>query len=175
MPDDALDPFLEAADVAPDHVGPAELGALGALVTTGSLEEFILHPIRMPGLMNDQERPPDYFEIHDREWWIDARRAAARDYLLTLLVAAAVDEALGLDQTLWWITKVLPAILSVEAAAVDGKGVHLTVRRRHLARLPPELADDINPQDFAEFAAALAGASDVVRLPAGGTLTFTNG
>jgi hypothetical protein len=175
MPDDPLDPFLEAEGVKPEHVGPDELGALGARVTTGSVEEFILHSTRMPGLMNDQELPPDYFQIHDREWWIDARRPAARDYLITLIAAAAVGDALGLDHTLWWITKVLPVTLTVEGAAVDENGVRLTVHRRPAPELPPDLADDINPQDFADFAVALAGAAEVVPLPAGGTVIFTTG
>jgi len=74
MPDDPLEPFLADASIDPGHIGPDELGALSKRVTRNSPEEFILHPTRMPGLIDDQERPPDYFEIHDREWWIDARR-----------------------------------------------------------------------------------------------------
>ncbi len=175
MPDDPLDPFLEAVGIEPDHVGPDDLGVLGAQVTTGSHEEFILHPTRMSGLINDQERPPDYFEIHDREWWIDARQPAARYYLISLIAAAAVGDALGLDHTLSWIFRVLPVTLTVEDATIDENGVRLTVRRRPAPELPPELADDVNPQDFADFTAALTGAAMVVPLSAGGTVTFTDG
>lgn len=174
MPADPLDPFLEAAGIEPEHVGPAELSTLSARLTTGWREEFILHPTRMPGLMDDQERPPDYFEIHDREWWIDARRPAARDYLITLIAAAAVGDALGLGYTLWWITKVFPATVTVEGAAVDEKEVRLTLRRRRAPELPADLAEDVNSQDFADFVATLAGAAHVVPLPAGGKVIFTD-
>jgi hypothetical protein len=174
MPDDPLNPFLEAAGIEPGHVGPNELAALGTRVTTGSLEEFILHPARMSGLIDDQERPPDYFEIHDREWWIDARRPAARAYLITLIAAAAVGDALALGYTLWWIIKVLPATVTVERAVVDENAVRLTLCRRRAPELPADLAEDINPQDFAEFVDALTGAAQVVPLPVGGTMTFTD-
>ena len=175
MSDDLLGPILRATGIENDRVGPEELGRLGAKITTGSLEEFILHPTRVPGLINDQERPPDYFEIHDREWWIDARQPAARGYLLTLVAAAAVGEALGLDHTLWWITKVLPATLTIDDAGIDGTGVRLVVRRRKVPELPAELADDVHPQDFADFVAALSRAATVVSLPDGGAVTFIDG
>lgn len=174
MPDDPLEPFLTDAGIDPGHVGPDEFGALSKRVTRNSPEEFILHPTRMPGFMDDQERPPDYFEIHDREWWIDARRPAAREYLLTLVAAAAVADALGLDHTLWWITKVVPATLTVRDAIVDETGMHLTISRRPAPDLPADLADDINPEDFVDFVATLSGATNVMPLPAGGTLTFTD-
>lgn len=173
MPDDPLEPFLADASIDPRHVGPDELGALSKRVTRNSPEEFILHPTRMPGFIDDQERPPDYFEIHDREWWIDARRPAARDYLLSLIAAAAVADALGLDHTLWWMARVLPVTLTVQHATVDETGVHLTVGRRTAPGLPADLSDDINLEDFADFAAALSGAANVVPLPVGGTITFT--
>jgi hypothetical protein len=77
--------------------------------------DYLLHPTRMPSLMNDQGRPPDYFEIHDREWWIDARRPAVPEYLINLITAAALREALGPDHTLWLITKALPVTLDRRA------------------------------------------------------------
>jgi hypothetical protein len=175
MPDDPLAPFLKDVGIAPDHVGPDELRALSLRVTMNSPEEMILIPPRMPGFWSDEERPPGYFEIHDREWWIDARQPPARDYLLTLIAAAAVGDALGLQHTLWWITKVLPATMTVQAATVDETGIHLTVGRHAAPRLPARLADDINPQDFDDFIAALGGAATVMPLSAGGTVTFTNG
>ena len=173
MPDDPLEPFLADEGIDPAHVGPDALAALGKRVTRSSPEEFILHPTRVPGFMDDQERPPDYFEIHDREWWIDARQPAARDYLLNLIAAAAVADALGLDHTLWWIARVLPATLTVREAGLNEDGVRLTVGRRPAPGLPADLADDINPRDFADFVAALNAAANVMPLPAGGTITFT--
>jgi hypothetical protein len=175
VPDDPIERVLKNAGIDPEHVGPEELKALSRRVTTNSLEEFILHPTRMSGLMDDQERPPDYFEIHDREWWIDARLPAAREYLMTLLSAAAVGDALGLDHTLWWITKVLPATLTVLEATMDETAVRLTFGRKPAPALPPDLAEDINSHDFADFVAALSAAAPVVPLPASGTLTFVDG
>lgn len=173
MPDDPLEPFLADASIDPGHVGPDELGLLSKRVTRNSPEEFILHPTRVPGFIDDQERPPDYFEIHDREWWINARRPAARDYLLRLIAAAAVADALSLNHTLWWLARVLPVTLTVQHATVNETGVYLTIGRRAAPVLSADLADDINPEDFADFAAALNGAANVVPLPVGGTITFS--
>jgi hypothetical protein len=172
MPDDPLEPFLKDADINPEQVGPDALRALSTRVTTNPPEEMILIPPRMPGFWSDEERPPDYFEIHDRDWRIDARQPAARDYLITLIAAAAVGDALRLGYTLWWLTKVLPVTMTVQGASVDEEGVHLTIGRQRAPHLPERLSDDINQQDFADFAAALREAATVVPLPAGGTLTF---
>lgn len=175
MPDDPLEAFLKDAGIAPDHVGPDELRVLSARVTTNAPEEMILIPPRMPGFWSEDERPPGYFEIHDREWWIDARQTPAREYLITLIAAAAVGDALGLEHTLWWITKVLPATMTVHGAIADETGVHLTIARHPAPRLPARLTDDINPQDFADFVAALSEAAKVVPLPVGGTVTLIEG
>ena len=175
MPDDPLAAFLTATGAADEHVGPEQIRALGARVTSHALEGFMLYPVIASGLMDDQQRPPDFFEIHDREWWIDARRPAARDYLTALIVAAAVSDALELDYTLWWLTKVVPTTLTIEAATVDKEGVRLTIRRQRSPELPPDLASEIHPQDFTDFVMALAEAADVVPLPAGGILTFVDG
>jgi hypothetical protein len=174
MPADPLEPFLKDAGVHADHVGPDGLGALGKRVTDDP-EAFILHFTRAASATSDRELPPGYFEIHDREWWVDARGSDARGHLLTLIAAAAVGEALGLDYSLSWISTVLPATLTVLGTAVDETGVRLALGRRPTPQIPAELADDINPQDFADFVAALREAAEVVPLPAGGTLTFTDG
>jgi hypothetical protein len=173
MPDDPLKPLLDAASIDPAHLGPEEMGLLGAQVTT-SLDQFILHSTRAPGLMSDQEHPPEYFWIHNRDWRIDARHPQAREFLTTLIAAAAVGDALGLDHSLQWLTTVLPTTLTVTKTSVDGNGVHLTVRRTHLPELPPDLAQDINLQDFVDFTSALANAAVAVPLPAGGTVTFAD-
>jgi hypothetical protein len=174
MSDDPLNPLLDADHIAVEHVGPESLASMAGRVTTHPPHEFILAGARMPGLWDEQDRPSDYLEIHDRDWWIDARPAANRDYLATLLAAAAIADALRLDHTLWWLTTVLPALATLESITVDEGGVHLTMYRRLTAELPRDLAEDIHPQDFADFAEVLAGASTVVPLPAGGTLTFVD-
>jgi hypothetical protein len=175
MPDDPLAALLAAAGAAPEHVGPEEIRALGALVASRSFEDFIMYPAHAPGLLNDQDRPYDFFEIHDREWWIDARPPAARDYLTLLIAAAAVSDALVLDYTLLWLTKVLPAVLTVENVTVHADGVRLTLRVRSSPQLSADLSDDVHPQDFADFTAALHSAANVMPLPAGGTVTFIQG
>jgi hypothetical protein len=173
VPDDALEPLLDTAGIDPAHVGPEEMIRLGAQVT-GSVDDFILYATRAPGLMSDQERPPEYFEIHDREWWINARVPAAREFLITLVAAAAIGDALRLDHTVRWLTKVLPATLTVTGVTAAGGKVHFTIARQHAPRLPPELADDIHPHDFTAFTAALADAAETVRLSSGGTVTFVD-
>ena len=89
MSDDPLKPLLDAVGIDEAHVGPAEMNTLAKRITAAS-EAFILFPTLAPGLADDQQRPPDYFEIHDREWWIDARGPAGREYLTTLITAAAI-------------------------------------------------------------------------------------
>jgi hypothetical protein len=67
-------------------------------------------------------------------------------------------------------------LCSCEYAKVsDENETRLTVRRRPAPELPSELADEVNPQNFADFTAALAGAAKVVPLTAGGAVTFTDG
>lgn len=171
MSDDPLKPLLDAVGIDEAHVGPAEMNTLAKRITAAS-EAFILFPTLAPGLADDQQRPPDYFEIHDREWWIDARGPAGREYLTTLITAAAISDAFGLDHTLTWLAAVLPTMVTVTDARVDEHGTHLTLRRQHAPALPAELADEIHPQDFADLAEALANVAGEVPLPAGGTLTF---
>lgn len=174
MPDDDLAAVFESAGVDPTRLGPEELARLAAKITMASSTEMMLLPPRAAGLYDAQDRPPNFLEIHDREWWLDASELDGRQYLRNLLAAAAIADALGLYHTITWVSTVLPATATVEAVTVTDRGMHFTVARIPSPELPPELADEINPQDFAEFVAALADAGPVVPLPAGGRVSFTN-
>ncbi|GAB3864462.1 hypothetical protein GCM10029963_74910 [Micromonospora andamanensis] len=174
MPDDDLSAIFESAGVDATHLGPEELSRLAARITTDPGPELILLPPRVAGLFDLQDRPPDFLEIHDREWWLDATDRRGRQYLRNLLAATAIADTLGLYHTLTWLSAVLSATATVEAVTVDDRGVHFTVARIPSPELPAELADDINPQDFAEFVAILANAGPVVPLPVGGTVSFTD-
>jgi hypothetical protein len=173
MPEDDLDAVFKAAGVDPAHLGPAELAKLVGKATSPAIG-MILQPPRAAGLFDAGERPPGFLEIHDREWWLDATAPGGRQYLRNVLAAAAIADALDLYHTLTWVTTVLPATATVEAVTADDQGVHFLLRCIPAPVLPPELEDDINPQDFAEFADALAAAGPAVPLPAGGTLIFTD-
>ncbi|GAA0450434.1 hypothetical protein Ade02nite_59600 [Paractinoplanes deccanensis] len=171
MPDDDLDAVFEVAGVDPRHLGPGELGRLTGRDDTA---EFMLVPSLMPGLAEDQQRSPGFLEIHDREWWIDASGPAGKDYLRTLLTADAIAEALGLFATLSWIAAVLPAVATVEAITFEDQRLHVAVRLKPSPTMPEHLAEDINPQDFGEFADALAAAAagKAVTASSGVTVTF---
>ncbi|MEU8816701.1 hypothetical protein [Actinoplanes sp. NPDC048796] len=173
MPDDDLDAVFRSAGVDPAHLGPEELARLAGQAAS-PVAGLILHPPRVAGLFDAENRPPDFLEIHDREWWLDATDPDGRRYLRTVLAAAAITDALGLFHTLTWVTTVLPATVTVEAVTADDRGVHFVLRRLPAPGLPPELADDINRQDFDEFAATLAGADPTVPLSTGGTVTFAD-
>jgi hypothetical protein len=174
MPTDPLEPLLEGDDIDPSRIGRAELAAIHGRVSTTPADEFLWASARAPGLSWDgPDRPEGFFEIHNRRWWINATLPHNRQYLLTLVAAAAIIDALRLDLGIGWVAQVLPTVLSVESIRIDESGLHLTVRRDAAPALPDDLAEDINPQDFADFVGAVGTTAPAVPLPAGGTVTFT--
>jgi hypothetical protein len=173
MPNDVLTQLLAVGGADLAHLGPEELADVARRLTLAPPDEFVLAAARAPGLdWQGAQGPADYFQIHDRDWWIDASHQGNRDRLGLLVVAAALVDALRLPSTLEWTAALLPALVSVESATADAAGVHLTLRRRPGAVLPAELADEVHPQDFADLAKAVAEAGSTMALPAGGTLTF---
>jgi hypothetical protein len=176
MPTDPLDPILEKADVTSSRIQRAELEAISRCVGTVPAEEFIEAATLAPGLAWDdgQTRPAGYLEIHNRHWWIDVTDAGNRRYLLTAITAAVLVDALCLKFSTSWVTRVLPAVLVVRSASRDNTGLHLDlVRRAAVPPLPPHLADTVNPDDYAEFAAAVEDAAAVLPIRVGGTVRFT--
>jgi hypothetical protein len=176
MPADPLDPILDKADVTSSRIERPELEAISRSVSTRHPAEFFEAVTLAPGLSwNDgQSRPEGYLEIHNRHWWIDVTDAGNRSYLLTAVTAAVLADVLKLHVSTLWVTRVLPELVLVRSVHRDDAGLHLDlVRLAARPRLPPHLADIVNPDDFAEFAAAVEGAAPVLPLPAGGTVTFT--
>lgn len=175
MPADQLEPILEKADVTSSRIERPELEAISRCVSTGDPAEFLEAVTVAPGLSwNDgQDRPPGYLEIHDRHWWIDVTDAGNRRYLLTVITATVLADVLKLDVSIVWITRVLPELLVLRSVRRDDAGLHLHLERLATKpQLPPHLADIVNPRDFAEFAAAVAGAATILPVPAGGTVTI---
>lgn len=176
MTPDPLDPLLARSGSAPSHLGRAELAALHQQVSTEPADEFILASTYAPGLSWDdgKERPPGFFEIHDRHWWVDATRPGGREYLTRLVAGTAIIEALRLSLSIRWVVQVFAAALTIESITVDDAGVRLAVHRYNEPILPAELTDEIHPDDFAEFVEAVTAAPPEIPLPAGGTIVFTN-
>jgi hypothetical protein len=176
MPTDPLDPILGSAGVTRSRLQRAELEAVCHGVSTVPPEEFIEAVTRAPGLSWDdgQSRPAGYFEIHDRHWWLDVIDPGNRRYLLTVVTAAVLVDALHLTPSIGWVTRVLPTAIVVRSASRDDMGLHLDLlRRAATGPLPPHLADTVNPDDYAEFTSVVAGAAPVLAIPAGGTVSFT--
>jgi hypothetical protein len=177
MTTDSVDPLLALPGIDPAHLGREALSALGGRVSTAQPDEFILAVARAPGLSwsDGRDRPVTFLEIHDRrDWWLDLDRSGNREYLLSVLVAAALVDALKLEFTLDWTAGVLRAVIDVESATTDEAGVHLVLRRISGAALPDDLADEIHPLDFADFVTAVATAAPTIALPRGGSISFVN-
>lgn len=175
MPTDPLDPILEQAGVKESCLQQAELTAISRNVSMVSAEEFIEACTYAPGLSWDdgQIRPAGRFEIHNRSWWIDVTDAGNRRYLLVIITAAMLVDALRLDLSTRWVAQIWPSVLGLRSVTRDEAGLHLDLARRATTPLPPQFADDVHPADYAEFAAAIEGAAAVVLTQTGSRVTFT--
>ncbi len=177
MASDDLGPVLEHAGVKATQLHRAELNIIGRTVTKVRPEEFIEACTYAPGLSWDdgQSRPPGTFEIHGHDWWIDVSDPANREYLLVIIVAAALADTLrpNLPVTVRWIAQVMPGVLTPQSVHTDNAGPHVNLVRLADPQIPAELTDDVNQQDFTEFVAAVDAAPAVLPLPAGGAITVT--
>jgi hypothetical protein len=176
MPTDPLDPILDGAAVEGTRLHYDELAAMSRLASGHPLDEFIEAAVLAPGLEWDDGRtgPVEFFELHGRHWWIDVADARNRTHLITTVVAAALVDALGMDFSTAWVTRVLPSALTVRAASRDVAGLHLRLRRRRVSSLPSHLLDVVNPDDYTEFLASIGDSVGIIRLPAGGTIEITD-
>lgn len=174
MNDDPLEAILHGAAVEAVLLHQEQLSAVARTMTSIAAEEFFEAVILAPGLSYSEgyTRPHGYFEINSGHWWLDVSVPANRDHLLSVCVAAALGEALDLGLSVSWITMVLPAAVIVEAAVPTADGLLLRLRRLAAPTLTADLADIVNPDDFADFAAALTAADDL-SLPGGGAVHFT--
>jgi hypothetical protein len=175
MPTDPLDPILEAAAVDTHLLYRPQLEAIGRTVSSIPAEEFIAAVVFAPGLSwnDDQPRPLDYFEIHSRQWRIDASHADNRQHLVISTAAAALVDALHLHLSTTWVIPILPTVLTVGSVRHDETGLHFELQRYPAPPLPPHLADNVNPDDYAEFAREIKRAAPSLHIPVGGTIEFT--
>jgi hypothetical protein len=176
MPD-ALDPVLKGADVDAHLLRRPELEAVGRTVSRLDPDEFIDAAAQVCALSWDDGRtePPGYFEIHRQNWWIDTLAAENRRGLVDAVTAAALVDALGLPRSTAWVAQVLPGVATVRSISADAPAALCFVLERHPASpLPGHLADDVHPGDYAELAAAIASAAEVLPLPASGSIRFTD-
>jgi hypothetical protein len=172
---DPLDPILATAATAAGQLRRPQVEAIGRAVSSLPPEEFIEAAVLAPGLSWDdgQPRPPDYFEIHSRRWWIDLSHSDTRQHLAIAVTAAALVDALHLHLSTTWVTKVLPSVVAIRCITRDGDGLLFELRRRPAPPLPRHLADTVHPGDYAEFVQAIEEAAASLRLPVGGTIKFT--
>ena len=174
---DELDPILRTARVESSTLRRSDLESLAGSVTRVPPDEFISAVVQVPGLGWDdgRTRPAGYLEIHSGDWFLDVADVNNRRYLVDVMVAAVLVDALGLRERTLWVTRVLPAV--VEVISVDGVAgdLAISVRRRPEPRLGEQLARIVHPLDFQEFVDAVAAAGEEVAVPAGGTLTFLDG
>jgi hypothetical protein len=174
MPTDPLDPVLAEAAVETHLLHRAELEAVGRAVSGVDPDEFIAAVVFAPGLSwSGQDRPHDYFEIHSRHWSIDVSDAGNRRLLVTAAAAAALVDALRLPLSTTWVTRVLPAVLTVRSVRRDDGGVHFRLRR-HPGPLPPHLSDTINGEDYAGFVSTVETAGPTLTVAGRGTIEFTS-
>jgi hypothetical protein len=174
MPTDPLDPILEHAQVEGPRVERAQLESVSKAVSAVPAEEFIEAVTYAPGLSWDgHSRPAGYFEIHNRTWWIDISDPGNRRHLLAVVVAAVVIDVLQLDLSTGWVARAWPGVLAVQSVSREGTGLHIQLGRRPPAPLPRHLKDIVNPDDYAEFEAAVQNAATVLPIRGGGTVTFT--
>lgn len=175
MTADFLSPVLALSRVAGPHIRQAEVTAISQVVSTVPAAEFIEAATLVPGLSWDDgpARPAEYYEMHSGRWWIDTGDAGNRRHLLMVITAAVLIDALSLDYSTPWVTRVAPAVLAVRSVLRDGTCLRLDLLRSPAAPLPMYLAGSVNRDDYAEFAAAVGDAAPVLASPAGHTITFT--
>jgi hypothetical protein len=175
MPSDEPDLVLEHAGVRTTLLRGAELSAISHSFSKVPPEEFIEAVTLAPALSWDggQGRRPGTFEIHGRDWWLDVSDPGNREYLLVVIAAAVLADALqpSLQASVGWVAQVLPSVLTVRSVHRDGAGPHLDLVRRADPQIPADLVDCVNRQDFADFVAAVDAAPAVLPLPAGGVVT----
>jgi hypothetical protein len=153
MPADPLDPILTHAGVDTPLAHYAEIEAIAQAVSPLDPDGFMDASTRVCGLSwdTDQPRPPDYYEIHRRHWWIDLTHSANRRQLLNVVAAAALVDALDLTHSITWVAKVTPTAFTIESASFTDRRLQLHLNRRPAPALPPELQNTLNPADYADF------------------------
>ncbi|MGA4996520.1 hypothetical protein ACPCB7_00675 [Streptomyces arboris] len=173
---DPLDPVLKGADVDAQLLRRAQLEAVGRTVSGLDPDEFIDAATRVCALSWDDERarPPGYFEIHGQNWWIDTSRTENRRGLLHAATAAALVDAAGLPRSTAWVARVLTGVLTVRSISGNAStGLCFVLERHDASPLPDHVAHDVHPDDYAEFAIAVATAAEVLPLSVGGSIRFT--
>jgi len=172
-PPDQFAAVLRRAGVTGPNLRRGDLEAIAGLLGVGWADEFIAPALDVPGLSWDDGRPrPDgYFEIHGADWSIDASGTETRRRLVTVVVSAALVDALELDFGIEWVAAAVPHLLAIDAVTADGRGLRIEARRLPAsAARPPELADTVHVDDWAGVVAALTSASEEVSFSGGGTL-----
>lgn len=162
--DGGLSGLLGAAGATGPRLERDDLESLAATVTGHDPGEFVDAVAAVCGLSweGGRSRPLDWLELHHERWWIDVDRPAVAGDLLSVVLAAALVDALDSTVGTGWLARVLPAVCSLPDCRVlldDGK-VSVTVVVRADPTLPDEMLFTVNPTDFAEFVADLQARAD---------------
>ena len=174
---DPLDEVLKGADVDARLLRHADLEAVGRTVSGLDPDEFIDATTQVCARSWDdgRTRPPGYFEIHGQNWWIDTSGTENRRGLLHAVTAAALVDAMRLPRSTAWVARVLAGVLTVRSIGGSAStGLCFVLERHDASPLPDHLAHDVHPGDYAEFATAVATAAEVLSLPVGGAIRFTD-